>query len=74
MFDEQETFSFCVGRPWPKSPSNPDQTSINVYAYGTQVHHGTMKYAESFRDYVNESTQEENYIYRLVQVPDEAAP
>lgn len=64
----QETFSFCVGRPWPKSPTNPERTSICVYAYGAQVHHGTMQDAEAFRIYVNKETGEENLIYKLVPV------
>jgi len=63
-----EKFSYCVGRPWPKSPSNPDGTSLNIYMYGGQVKHGTMDEAEGFRDYVGMKTGEENFIYKLVQV------
>lgn len=65
---EPETFSFCVGRPWPKNHLNPEGTNISVYAYGSEVHHGTILEAEGFRDYVNKNTGEENYIYRLVPV------
>jgi len=65
---ELETFSFCVGRPWPKGLGNSDGTSISVYTYGTEVHHGTMVDAEAFRDYANEQTGEENFIYKLVPV------
>ena len=57
---EPRTFSFCVGRPWPRNWSNPDGTSICTYAYGTDVKHGTMADAEAFRQYVNEQTDEEN--------------
>ena len=63
-----DSFSFCVGRPWPKSFLNPNGTSICVYAYGDTVKYGTMTYAENFRDYVNEQTKERNFIYKLVQV------
>jgi len=65
---EPEKLNYCVGRPWPKSPSNPDGTSLCIYMYGSQVKHGTMEDAEGFRDYVNEKTKEENFIYKLVQV------
>lgn len=62
------SFSFCVGRPWPKSFLNPNGASIRVYAYGDTVKYGTMTDAENFRDYVNEQTKEKNFIYKLVQV------
>jgi len=65
---EPETFNFCVGRPWPKNPKNPSDTALNIYAYGSQIHHGTMANAEKFRDYVNAQTGEENFIYKLVCV------
>jgi hypothetical protein len=67
--DAQEKFSFCIGRPWPAhktSQHSPD--NISVYAYGKEVHYGTMAEAEIFRGYVNEQTGEENFIYKLVLV------
>lgn len=65
---ESETFSFCVGRPWEKSWSNPHSTSISTYAHGSVVQHGMMADAEAYRQYVNERTGEENFIYKLVKV------
>ena len=65
---KSKTFSFCVGRPWPKSYLNPNGTSVCVYAYGDTVKHGTITDAENFRDYVNEQTKERNFIYKLVQI------
>ena len=59
-----ENFNYCVGRPLPNS------NAISVYAYGTQVHSGTMAEAEEFRTYVNERTGEANFIYKLVPVGD----
>jgi hypothetical protein len=68
---ETETFTFCVGRPWPDElciGGNPGGTAIRTYAHGTQVKHGTMADAEAFRQYVNARTGEENFIYKLVKV------
>ncbi len=65
---QPETFSFCVGHPWPKGADNPDGTDISVYAYGSQVHHGHMTDAEGIRDLVNERTGKENFIYKLVPI------
>ncbi len=65
-----EKFNYCVGRPWAKVFGG-DGTSVSVYAYGTQVHYGTMEEAEGFREYVNKRTGEDNHIYKLVQVIDE---
>ncbi len=73
MPKREESFSFCVGRPRKDGVGNPIEASVSVYAYGSQVHYGSMEKAESFREYVNERTGEENFIYRLVKV-DEAAP
>lgn len=73
MSEQQEAFSFCVGRPWPVSPTNPNGTAISVYAHGTQVQYGPMEHAKAFKEYVDQRTGEENFIYRLVKI-DEAAP
>lgn len=65
---EPPTFSFCVGRPWPKSADNPNGTSICVYAHGTEVHHGTMADAKIFLGHANGQTGKKNRIYKLVPV------
>lgn len=62
--EPEREFSFCVGRPWPKSKS------LCIYMRGSQVHYGTMTDAKRFRDYVNGQTKEENFIYELVKVPE----
>ncbi len=68
-----EAFDYCVGAPWaetdPELYADGDH-GVSVYAYGTQVHHGTMKEARNFRAYVNEQTGRDNYIYKLVRVPE----
>ena len=63
---KKEAFSFCVGRPWPY----PDN-GICTYAYGSEVHHGTMEDAQRFRNYVEEQTGEKSFIYKLVQLPED---
>jgi hypothetical protein len=64
-----EKFSFCVGRPWPKHLcSEPSEDNICVYAYGSQVHYGSMDDAQAMLSYVEERTGVENFIYRLVRV------
>ena len=60
---ETERFSYCVGHPWDDIPS-----SICIYTYHTEIHHGTMKEAEDFRAYVNKKNGKENFIYRLVKI------
>jgi len=67
-FIMSEQFSFCVGHPWSDEYPHEDDTNISVYAFGTQVHHGTMKDALRIREYVNKRTGKNNYIYKLVQV------
>ena len=64
-----EKFSYCVGHPWPIGPSNLDGNHISIYAHHTEVRYGTMADAEGFRDYVDEQTGAENFIYKLVAVP-----
>jgi hypothetical protein len=63
-----EKFSFCVGCPCPVDANNPDGTHISVYTHHAQVQYGTMADAERFRDYVNEQTKEENFVYELVAI------
>ena len=59
----EEKFNFCVGRPWKEQPE-----SLCIYEYFGQVHYGTMTDAKNFLNYVNKKTNEENFIYRLIQV------
>jgi len=66
LINPDERFNYCVGRPWPHDLGNPDGKGIRTYAYGTQVHCGTLAEASAFLAYVNERTGEENKIYALV--------
>lgn len=62
----EETFSYCIGRPWPQdSHANPNGTAICIYPRGTQVHHGTMQEAEALRTLVENRTGYRTFIYRL---------
>lgn len=45
---DNEDFNFVIARPWKKGES-----SLCVYAYGTEVFHGSMDYARSMRDFIN---------------------
>lgn len=59
-------FSYCVGRPW--HPEDVD-SSICVYAYGSQVHHGSMANAEDLREFVDEQDPiHKHFIYKLEKV------
>jgi hypothetical protein len=49
----EELFDFVVARPWfPEKPGN----SLAIYAYGSEIQHGTMEDAESFLEYVRFSS------------------
>lgn len=63
---DSEKFSYCVGTPWHPEDEN---SSICVYAYGSEVHHGTMEDAEGFKRYVEGQNKDKKYhIYKLVKV------
>lgn len=67
MANPDEKFSFCIGRPWSTDPTN-----LCVYAYGTQVHHGTRADAEEYKAYHEASSGEELQIYKIVPLsPDD---
>lgn len=57
-----DLFNYCVGVPWPNGEG------LCIYAYGGQVRHGTIDDAKEFREYVDEVTERENFIYKLVKV------
>lgn len=65
---DSETFTFCAGKPWPKSPTNPDGTHIGLYIYGSPTRDGTMADAKEYLDFVNEQAGGGYRIYRLVEV------
>lgn len=68
LINPDERFNYCVGRPWPDGLGNPDGKGIRTYAYGTEVHCGTLAEASAFLAYVNEKTGEENQIFALVPI------
>lgn len=68
LINPDERFNYCVGRPWPEGLGNPDGKSIRTYAYGTEVHCGTLAEANAFLAYVNKQTGEENQIFALVPI------
>jgi len=72
----EKPFTFAVGKPWyPEDPNS----SICIYAYGSEVFHGTMSSAIQFRDYCNaqaamtkkkKDIDKNPYkIYQLVEIP-----
>jgi hypothetical protein len=52
IVDPDERFNYCVGRPWPQNLGNSDGKCIRTYAYGTEVHCGTLADANAFLRYV----------------------
>lgn len=62
-------FNFGVGCYW-----EGESGSVGLYAYGSEIHHGTMKDANNFLKYVKSQQQDEadqmKYkIFMLVEVP-----
>ena len=47
--EPDELFHYVIARPW--DDANPE--NLSIYAYGSQVHQGTMKNAKSLLKYVN---------------------
>lgn len=63
------TFNFGVGSYW-----EGESGSVGLYAYGSEIHHGTMKEANNFLEYVQgrQKTKAEKAKYKifmLVEVP-----
>lgn len=66
-------FNYAVGFYWEKDEND----SVGVYAYGGELHYGTMEDAKGLLEYVqtNENTHEpksrrkEYRIFQLVEVP-----
>ena len=67
-----EILDYCIGRPFPASQVLPGhEGALCIYAYGTQVHSGTIEEARKLLEYVNVRTGEENFIYKLVRIKGE---
>lgn len=49
---KQETFLYCIARPWEKTKPITDVGNMCIYTYGSQVHQGTMLNANSLLEYV----------------------
>jgi hypothetical protein len=61
----KKRFAYAVGHYWDK-----DKDSVGCYAYGSEVHSGTMEEAENFLKYVKEESPDEDWkIFMLVEVP-----
>lgn len=63
------TFNFGVGSYW-----KGESGSVWLYAYGSEIHHGTMKEANNFLEYVKsqkktKAEQDKYKIFMLVEVP-----
>ena len=61
----KKKFSYTVGHYWTK-----EKDSVGCYAYGNEVHSGTMEDAENFLKYVKEQSPDNDWkIFMLVEVP-----
>jgi hypothetical protein len=63
------TFNYGVGSYW-----EGDSGSVGLYAYGSEIHHGTMAEANDFLEYVRsqkktKAEQDKYKIFMLVEVP-----
>lgn len=63
-------FNYAVGRYW-----EGDNGSVGCYAYGSEVHYGTMADARNFLAYVQsqkktKSEQKQYKIFQLVEIPE----
>lgn len=64
-----QQFNYAVGSYW-----NGESGAVGCYAYGSEVHHGTMKDAQDFLEYVKSQcktkAEKAKYkIFMLVEVP-----
>lgn len=58
-------FTYAVGHYWDKS-----KESVGCYAYGNEVHSGTMEEANNFLSYVKKESPDKDWkIFMLVEVP-----
>ncbi len=68
---QSKKFMYGVGFYW-----EGDSGSVGLYAYGSEVFHGTMEEARNFREYCqtrpdNKGKEKRNYkIFQLVEVPE----
>jgi|GEM_PF-6035477 len=64
MDKETTEFEFCIGRPY-----EDEEDGLNLYAFNCgEVEHGTTEDALNTLRYVNRTTGEQNFVYRLVKV------
>lgn len=60
--DKEPKFNFVVAHPWEKD----DPDNLCIYAFGSEVQHGTLEDAQEFLDYVRSKSGTEQYkIYRV---------
>lgn len=59
-----EEFNYVVARLWYED--EPD--NLCIYAYGSEVHRGTIKDAQSFLDYVKRGNKDEAKEYSIYKV------
>ena len=56
-------FNYCIGRYWDNNDG-----AICVYAYGSQVHYGTLNDAIEFLNYVRQQNPERASEYKIFEV------
>lgn len=65
---DEEQFNFVIARPWVEGES-----SLCVYAYGTEVFHGTIEQARGHKNFINRRCEPENKgkykIYKINPTP-----
>ena len=59
-----EEFNYCVGHYW-----DSDSEELSVYAYGSEVHFGTIDDAKKFLKYVQAQDSTKTYkIFKVVEL------
>jgi hypothetical protein len=64
---KEESFNYCVGRPWGKEECGNDE-ELSIYSSFGEVIWGTMKDAKAFKNYVEKKTGKKEFIYKLVKI------
>jgi hypothetical protein len=65
----KKKFNYAVGFYW-----EGESGSVGCYAYGNEVHYGTMEEAQNFLEYVrsqqkNKAEKAKYKIFQLIEVP-----
>ena len=59
----ENRINYVVARLWYENSNQ-----LCVYAYGSEVHYGTIEDAENFKNFCEKNSKEKYKIYKLVEV------